>query len=204
MNRIIAATLILFAFACGAPDEGFEDEEQLELPDGVELGTLKQALLTNGLAFRVQSHSESTTTQTAQLAQAGACAVGRWNTALHISGLSFVNGIGSTGADHYIQGRNSGSMGGRVGWTLGSSWNNTTVRILNTLNFGDMCDVLVHEIGSHVMRQLNDSGHITSPDNNAFDAPVNLGNPVFIYPTNMSLVCLVRQCNDGVWAPEAF
>lgn len=200
----LAALLALALFACGGeaydePSAGPEDLGDDSSPPS-EIGSLEQAF--TDLRFGFRSHPEATAAEVAKAQSAVQCAVGRWAAAAGIVGLTYSPTDGA-GADHYVEPRNSATMGGRAGWTVGGNWSTATIRVLKTMSAGDLCDVVVHEMGAHVLRRLNDEGHLTSPDNNAFDSPTNYNNPVYIYATNVSLVCLSAPCN-GLGVPEHF
>lgn len=199
-HMIKLVTLLLLALACG----GEAINPDLDCASGVceeqQLATLEQPL-PGPLVFGFRSHAEATQTQVNNAAWATNCAVNRWKAAAAVNGLNFSSSMG-TGASHYIEPRNSGSMGGRTGWTIGT-WANTTTRVLNTMSKEDMCDTIVHEIGCHTMRQANNEGHIDDPPNNAFDSAMNYADPVYIYATNVSLVCLSQSC-AGTGVPEHY
>lgn len=67
----------------------------------------------------------------------------------------------SLDAAHWVRQRTAESMGGRLGWTTGSSWDSTRIALKTLMGPQTNCRVLVHEIAQHVLRQANDHAGAT-------------------------------------------
>lgn len=63
-------------------------------------------------------------------------------------------------AAHWVRQKPAEKMGGRLGWTTGSSWATTNIALKTVMGPNTNCRVLTHEIAQHVLRRRNDDGHV--------------------------------------------
>lgn len=66
----------------------------------------------------------------------------------------------SLDAHHWVRQKPTEDMGGRLGWTTGSSWDSTRIALKTPMGPQTNCRVLVHEIAQHVLQRRNDAGHV--------------------------------------------
>ena len=85
-----------------------------------------------------------------KLTRALNCALLRIRTATCIAAVDV-----SYYAAHWVRYYPRADMGGRYGWTTGT-WDSARIRIADDQDEGQDCDVLVHEIGQHLLRRRND------------------------------------------------
>lgn len=104
----------------------------------------------------------------------------------------------SVDAAHWVRLAPASAMGGRVGWTTGGSWNQTQVKLLDTLTPAQLCPLLMHEV-SHILRRSNDhpapNGSFSSPAVHVVATPVS-----HITAEDIALICAVQSC--GCSNPE--
>jgi len=63
-------------------------------------------------------------------------------------------------AHHWVRQKPASEMGGRLGWTTGSTWDSTRIALQTEMGPNSNCRVLTHEIAQHVLRRRNDDGHV--------------------------------------------
>jgi hypothetical protein len=90
-------------------------------------------------------------------------------------------------AAHWVSQRPPETMGGRMGWTTGTSWYATRIKIVSTADADLTCRLLIHEL-SHVLRRSN--AHVGETG----DGSTKLLEP------NLAAICTVQPC--GCFNPE--
>lgn len=104
----------------------------------------------------------------------------------------------SLDAAHWVKLAPASAMGGRAGWTTGTSWAQTQVKLLDTLTSPQLCPVLMHEI-SHILRQSN--SHPAPNGSFAYDGVHVVSAPIsHLTAEDLTLICAVRPC--GCFNPE--
>jgi hypothetical protein len=66
----------------------------------------------------------------------------------------------SLDAHHWVRQKPPEDMGGRIGWTTGSSWGSVRIALKTPMGPQTNCRVLVHEIAQHLLQRRNDAGHV--------------------------------------------
>lgn len=94
-------------------------------------------------------------------------------------------------AAHWVRSLPADMMGGRAGWTTGSSWNATRIKLLDTMQPSSMCSVLAHEIGAHVFRRSN--SHPPVPDDAVLHEPQSMLRS-HITQEDIDAVCARQDC----------
>lgn len=120
------------------------------------------------------------------------CALLRWRDATCIAGLDV-----SYDAAHWVRSVPPDQLGGRAGWTTGTSWNSTRIKLLESMPPDDMCQVLTHEIGAHVLRRANT--HLAGPDDAMIYNPTSMPRG-HITQEDIDAVCSKQDC--GCQIPE--
>jgi hypothetical protein len=93
----------------------------------------------------------------------------------------------SLDAHHWVRQKPAADMGGRLGWTTGSSWDDTRISLKTEMGPQTNCRVLTHEIAQHVLQRRNDDGHVA---------------PVFqLSATLLERICAIWPC--GCFNPES-
>lgn len=64
-------------------------------------------------------------------------------------------------AHHWVRQKPAAEMGGRLGWTTGSSYDETRIALKTVMGPNTNCRVLTHEIAQHVLQRRNDDGHVS-------------------------------------------
>lgn len=119
------------------------------------------------------------------------CALERWRAATCIAiDVSHY-------AAHWVRAVPADMLDGRAGWTTGSSWNATRIRLLQSMTPESMCMVLTHEIGAHVLRRSN--RHPALDTSSITYEPTSLLRS-HITQEDIDLVCARQNC--GCSSPE--
>jgi dihydroxyacid dehydratase/phosphogluconate dehydratase len=86
---------------------------------------------------------------------------------------------------HWVRQKSPEEMNGRIGWTTGN-WDNTQIALKTSMSDETNCNVLIHEIGQHVLRRRNDDGHVGP----AFGLTVALVEDICVVQESLG-----NQCN---------
>lgn len=90
-------------------------------------------------------------------------------------------------AAHWTSQRPPETMGGRMGWTTGASFDAARVKIVNTADVTLTCRLMIHEY-SHILRRSN-----------AHAGPTGDGSTKLLEP-NLAAICAIYDC--GCFNPE--
>ncbi len=117
------------------------------------------------------------------------CALTRWRAA------TCIEVDVSHYAAHWVRAVPAELLDGRAGWTTGSSWNSTRIRLLQSMTPESMCMVLTHEIGAHVLRRSN--AHPAQDNGSITYNPTSLLRS-HITQEDIDLVCARQDCGCAV------